>query len=122
MDVYCATCLEPWDHHHMLHDMVWDVWDGEEDSSSHLMVKKFLNSDRTKIAKSLREALQEEGWVFGKAVVTIMECPCCNGGFDDSDEAIKERKGLRLQCEELLGNDLDGLISQLNTVDNYAGS
>ncbi len=126
MDVYCATCQEPWDHHHMLHDIAWDVWDGSEDSSSHLLVRKFLEGPKASIPKLLREDLKESyGWVFGRTVVCILRCACCEAQEGDPDfeaddpEIIEERKQLRLQYEELLGDDLDGIISQMTSIDRF---
>lgn len=122
MDVYCATCQEPWDHHHMLHDEPWEAWDGIDDSSSHLLIKKFAEGPKTSIPKMLREDLEQKGWKFGKNIVTILECVCCasNAGEGEPKDKVQLRKELRLEAESLLGDDLDGLISTLNTVDRYA--
>jgi len=122
MDIKCATCQEPWDHHHLLHDLVWDIWDGTDDSSSHLLIKKFLESDKTSMPKMLRDDLAEHGWKFGKSIVCVLECGCCasNAGDGEDKDEVATRKHLRLEAESLLGRDLDGLISTLNTVDQYA--
>ena len=122
MDIKCATCQEPWDHHHLLHDLVWDIWDGTDDSSSHLLIKKFLESDKTRMPKMLRDDLSEHGWKFGKSIVCVLECSCCasNAGEGEDEDDVATRKHLRLEAESLLGGDLDGLISTLNTVDQYA--
>lgn len=131
MDIKCATCQEPWDHYHMLHDEAWEVWDGQEDSSSHLLIKKFLSSGMNSIPDMLREDLKVKGWAFGQTIVCILECPCCasNGAEPDRASDVEDpkdpedvalRKELRLEAEELLGGDLDGLISTLTTIDMFA--
>lgn len=122
MDVTCATCQEPWDHHHMLFDEVWECWDGIDDSSSHLLIKKWLKGPKTSIPPMLREDLEDRGWKFGKTIVCILECTCCASNVGDAEdpELVKVRKQLRLEAEELLGDDLDGLISTLTSVDRFA--
>ena len=122
MDIKCATCQEPWDTHHMLEDEVWEVWDGEEDSSSHLLIKKFLEGPKTSIPAMLREDLKDKGWVFGRTVVCILECACCgsNAGDAEDTELVKMRKELRILAEELMGNDLGGIISSMASADHFA--
>lgn len=122
MDVSCATCQEPWDHHHMLHDEPWETWDGIENSSSYLLAKKFEAGPKTSIPKLLREDLKARGWVFGTTVVCILECPCCaaNAGEGEDKELVGLRKELRLEAESLMGDDLDGTISTLSGIDRYA--
>lgn len=121
MDVTCATCQEPWDHHHMLHDEPYEIWDGIEDSSSGLLLKKWKASSKTKIPAMMREDLEERGWKFGRCIVTILRCPCCDQYDElDDEETIATRKQLRIEAEQLLGDDLDGLISTLGTVDLFA--
>jgi hypothetical protein len=121
MDIKCATCQEPWDHHHLLHDLPWDAWDGDDDSSSHLLIRRFGESDKTKIPKLLRQDLEFEGWKFGKSIVCVLECACCSS-YDEKDEQelIDLRKDLRHEAESMLGDDLDGLISALQNIDIYA--
>ena len=101
----------------MLHDAAWEVWDGGEDSSSHLLIKKFLAGPKTSIPKMLRDDLANEGWKFGRTVVCILECPCCETAAEGD---VELRKNLRLELEELLGDDLDGIISQMTSVDMFA--
>lgn len=120
MDVYCATCQEPWEHYHMLHDEPWEAWDGIEGSPSHRLIKKFKNGPKNEIPKWLRDELAEKGWKFGRSIVTILECPCCGPNAAENDDAAQARKELRIEAEALLGDDLDGLISTLTSVDQYA--
>lgn len=121
MDIKCATCTEPWDHHHLLQDLAGETWDGVEDSSSHLLIRKFAESDKTSIPKLLREDLELEGWKFGKTIVCILECNACSHYTEKDDkDLITIRKDLRLEAEQMLGDDLDGLISTLQNIDIYA--
>lgn len=121
MDIYCATCQEPWDHYHMLHDEPQEIWDGSDGSSSALLLEKWRESDKTTIPDLMRQDLALRGWKFGTCIVTILACPCCSEyeTLDDAD-TIAVRKSLRLEAESLLGGDLDGLISTLTSVDRYA--
>jgi len=119
MDIHCATCREPWDHYHMREDEIWEIWDGIDDSPTHLMCKKFLADPRRTLTKEIREALSEKGWEFGATIYSILRCCCCasneaHNGPDDN-EKIEYRKEARLLLEELLGDDHDGLISEINT-------
>jgi len=131
MDITCATCQEPWEHHHMLQDEVWETWDGVDDSSSHLLIKKFLEGPKTSIPPMLRDDLKARGWVFGRTIVCILECCACASNAAETDrlsddgpvedpEDVATRKSLRLEAEELMGDDLDGLISTLRSIDLFA--
>lgn len=137
MDVYCATCNEPWEHYHLLNDLVWDAWDGVDDSSSHLLIKKFLRGPKTSIPEMLRKDLEGQGWKFGRTIVCVLECCCCASNACEPDRLsdeepaedhegflnmpnVKLRKELRLEAEQLMGDDLDGLISTLTTIDHFA--
>jgi len=118
MDVYCATCREPWDSYHMRHDAVWELWDGGDDSESHVMCKSFLDDPKRTLTPQIREAFEYDGWVFGATIFTILECPCCDpneihNGSPDKDE-VERRKAGMLIVEEGLVDDHDGLISTLN--------
>lgn len=117
MDIKCATCKELWEHFYLLNDLPWEVWDGEEGSKSEDLVKKFLNSNKGSIPKEMRSALKNERWVFGRTIVCILECCCCeDNGLYEKDEDISLRKELFLTTEELLGNDIDGIISHISSI------
>jgi len=123
MDMTCATCQEPWDHHHLLHDLPWDIWDGEDGSDSHKTVLDFKSGPKTSIPKEMRSGLEDEGWEFGRTIVAVLKCCCCgdNLGCEPADEDAGIRRELRLEAEQILGDDLDGLISTLSSVDNFVG-
>jgi len=122
MDIKCATCQEPWEHHHLLRELPWEIWDGDEGSEYYEMIKAFLESDKTEIPDEMRAALEDEGWKFGRTIVCVLECACCasNAGEGEPKDAVKIRKDLRTEAEELLGSDLDGIISALSSIDMYA--
>jgi hypothetical protein len=100
----------------MLHDEPWETWDGEDNSSSHLIVKKFIDSDKTSIPKFLREDLGERGWKFGHTIVCVLECCCCSGDRPGAED----RKKFWLEAESLMAGDLDATISTLSSMRNYA--
>lgn len=121
MDIYCATCQEPWEAYYLLNDVVWEIWDGEDNSSTHLLIEKFLKSPKTSIPQMLREDLAAEGWVFGRTIVCVLSCGCCssNAAEGKDPEKVSARKAIRLEAEDMLGDDLDGLISALSGIDRY---
>lgn len=122
MDIKCATCQEPWEHYHLREDLIWDIWDGEDDSSSHVLCKKFLADPQRTLTPMIRADLEEAGWKFGSTIYSIHRCACCPDESELSDEekaSIAERIELRSVAEELLGDDHDGLISTMTDVDRY---
>jgi len=120
MDINCAICQEPWEHYHMLHDMVWDAWDGVENSSSHKLCKKFLDDPNRTLNEMMRSDLASAGWKFGQTIFAIHQCPCCDGIVpDDQKEAVEQRIELRNELESLLAGDMDGLISEMSGIDVY---
>ena len=123
MDMKCATCQEPWEHHHLLQDLPFEIWDGVGDSDTHKIILDFKASSKNKIPEEMREGLAEEGWEFGRTIVCVLKCCCCgdNLGSSPVDDEAETRRELRLEAEQLLGDDLDGLISTLSSVDMYAG-
>lgn len=120
MDVKCATCQEPWEAYHLLHELPSEIWDGDN-TPTDLLIKKFKQSSKSSIPEQMREDLADQGWKFGKTIVCVLECCCCSD-YDELDDQdlIEIRKQLRLEAEELLGDDLDGLISTLSGIDIYA--
>ena len=95
MDVYCATCKEPWEVAHMLQEAPFDAWDGMEGSVSHVLIHRFL-SGKTKdrrLPSELRDMLKEHGWVFAdRHPVAILECSACGGCHAEGNGEIQKRK------------------------------
>lgn len=87
MDVHCCNCGEPWDQHHLRHDL----------------------------ADSTAEDLASEGWEFGSNRLVILHCPCCPPATGLPD--AKERSAIVQDLADLLGDDEDGLASTLNDFD-----
>lgn len=112
MDIWCAKCSEPWDHHHLLHELPYEVWDGVEESSSWMIAERFKNGDKSSIPKLLRQDLAAEGWKFGKTIVCVLECNCCPHDNEDP-EGVLMRQEAYLMAEDLMAGDLDGTISTL---------
>jgi hypothetical protein len=99
-----------------------EIWDGEEGSETYKLAEDFKNSDKSSIPPMMRILLEEEGWVFGRTIVCVLECCCCasNAGEGEPQEEVDLRKDLRREAESMLGSDLDGLISTLSGIDIYA--
>lgn len=116
MDVYCAKCLEPWDHYHMRNDEPFEIWDGIDGSESCQMAHQFVESGV--LTKEMRKALGTLGWKFGDTVYAILECACCGPNAKDNGEGspkeIRERQESRKLIESLMPGDIDGIISELN--------
>ena len=102
----------------MRHDAVWELWDGCDDSESHILCKSFLDDPKRTLTPKIRQAFEEDGWTFGATIFTILSCPCCDpnevhNGTPDQ-EKVEQRKQAMLAIEEGLGDDHDGLISTFN--------
>lgn len=92
MDVYCATCREPWDTYHLRHDEPWEYgdwtgWSGE--------IPLRLWRDRAGKA----------GWRFGSSVLVIYHCPACPTDAETNEELGATRDTLA----DLLGDDEDAI-------------
>lgn len=122
MDVRCATCQEPWETYHLREDMIWDIWDGIDDSSSHVLCKNFLADPSRRLTPMVRADLEEHGWKFGETIYAIHQCACCPDESELSDKQksdAKDRIELRNTLESLMATDHDGLILEMTTVDTY---
>ena len=60
-----------------------------------------------------REALEDEGFVFGKSVLLVKRCPCCPKETPLRDSIRRQKRMEAEIAEELLGDDEDGLQSLL---------
>lgn len=106
----------------MTHDMIWDIWDGVDDSSSHMLCLKFLADPSRNLNDFVRSDLECHGWKFGRTIFSIHRCPCCpNPETISESEAknIEARIALRTEAESLLEGDMDGMISTLSGIDVF---
>jgi len=106
----------------MLHDMVWDIWDGDDESSSKMLCDKFLADPNRGLNPLIRSDLELAGWKFGKTIFSIHQCPCCGVKINEDQEQeqrIKLKIELRDQLESLLDGDMDGLISEMSNIDSF---
>jgi len=114
-DVTCANCREPWDTHHLRYDAIWDT-DLRES------LKRRVSNEGANIKdREQREALERDGWKFGGSLLSILRCPACksneerNGPLDP--EVVKDREMRRSVLADILGDDEDGLQSELEDLD-----
>jgi len=92
----------------MMNDMWFDM--GNEGGAAELAKAEFLKTST--ISDPVREALEEEGWVFGATVLHIQKCPCCaSQGVDPSKPPVASAEIAAL--ERILDGDLDGLASEI---------
>jgi hypothetical protein len=106
MDVTCAKCDEPWDSYHMRHDAIWET-DLPE------FIKKNWDG---KLTPEIKAAFERDGWRFvGNSVYAIRQCPACKNEPDTVES--RGRAVTRAALAEILGDDQDGLISELNDLE-----
>lgn len=99
MDIYCPTCHEPWDHHHLLHDASHET---------NLPTDLCNASDMHRMFNYMLEAMQGEGWKFsGESVLSFIRCPCCPKDSPTVDDS-------RYVIIEINGDDIDATVSDLN--------
>ena len=104
MDVYCTRCSESWDNYHLRHDEIMEIdlpdswkkdWDG-------------------KLVPIVRKAFEDNGWLFGKTVYNIKQCPACNG--QPETKQSRARFAISSALEDVMAGDDDGLVSELNSL------
>ena len=102
MDIHCNRCREPWDSYHLVHEAVWDAVDdlGEEACQNF----------GGKLTPRIKAALKDHGWEFGMTVCNVKRCPCC----PDDAEIDADRAAMANAVEEIMGDDLDGIISTMD--------
>ena len=105
MDVYCANCREPWDNYHMRHDAIWETDLPES-------IKKDFDG---KLTQFIEDAFKRDGWTFLGSIYAIARCPACK---EEKMEGSDERALRTSVISELLANDPDGLVSELNDMEN----
>ena len=91
----------------MRHDAIWETdlpdkvkkdWDG-------------------KLTPMIEAAFERDGWKFiGHNVYAICRCPACKDKPETKES--KNRTAMRQALVEVLGDDPDGLISELNDLDS----
>jgi hypothetical protein len=108
MDVFCATCNEPWDSHHLLFDEVWE-WELPESVARDFIRTRCFSGPNDPV----RDAAARAGWKFaGNRPLAILHCPACKGRA--VDPRARERRAQTCIAAELLGDDEDGLIAELS--------
>jgi hypothetical protein len=105
MDVYCTTCSEPWDTHHLWHEAIHETDLSQEEADAW-----FALTPRDRLQPKYREAFCRAGWEFGRSVINVTRCPAC----PENARPDPERLATKASLEELLGEDEDGLASTFN--------
>jgi len=100
MDIYCATCGEPWDTEHLRQDLIYDVG-AHEDEAEHWL--KVPQKDR--LSPFYRDLFRSEGWEFGSSLFDIRRCSACPEGAS----LDPERASLRTMIVDLYGDDEDAI-------------
>ena len=107
MDVRCTNCGEPWDQHHLRHDEIWETdlpesvkekWDG-------------------KLTPKVLKAFEANGWKFLGSLYAIQQCPGCKD--QKPTKASKARAEMASVLADVLGDDADGLVSELSDLEDF---
>lgn len=64
-----------------------------------------------------REACEADGFTFGQNVYVIYSCPACKGQVELSDQNSSFRRMATNALADVLGDDMDGLASELDDLD-----
>ena len=108
MDISCASCSEGWDHHHIRFDEIYET-DLSDD------VKKNWDG---KLTPTIKKAFEKLGWKFiGNSIYAIVQCPACKDTPNMDKSKIKQRIAMKQALVDVLGGDDDGLISEINDLD-----
>ena len=102
MDIYCASCQEPWDTYHLRHDAIYET----DLSDYQIQVWSSLNN---KLKSPYREAFQKAGYVFGNSILSLRRCPSCP---KDAVENTGKTEAVDILAD-MLGDDEDGLAAML---------
>lgn len=109
-DIKCPTCGEPWEAYHVRHDAIYDTSLPLSDCKAAARAGSILSYP------GAREALESEGWRFaGHSMLSFVRCPAC-----PKEAAVNEDKAaVRAFVTDILGEDEDGLQSELEDMDYF---
>lgn len=105
-DVYCPTCGEPWDSHHLRFDAVWET------DLPEYAVKAYSENGTKPFTAELRSALERDGWAFPEgtnSIFAFLRCPSCPKELKPPPEKAE----LRQAVAEMLGDDEDAIQTTL---------
>lgn len=105
MDVYCASCGEPWDFYYLRHDLI-------EETEIHEGFKADFDG---KLFPVLRKKLAKDKWEFGNLICDVRHCPSCKENDKPKLEIVEMRNALDM----VMGDDLDGFVSELNELESF---
>lgn len=118
MDIHCPNCDEAWDTHHLRYD------EPHEWGLAEFMVKDFIDggSHFSGPDDMVRLAAVRAGWQFASdSVLSFTRCPACKAHEQRGhiDSGATERQALVAMAAELLGDDVDGLASELADLSHF---
>lgn len=120
MDVHCANCNEPWEGYHLRHDEVHETEQGMalinekldlESMPAHLVEPVEGERWEGKLTPFWREQFKANGWRFAGSLYAVLRCPCCKD--NGTHEGAEDRALKATVVAELLGDDEDGILSEL---------
>lgn len=109
MDVYCTTCREPWDTHHLWQDAIHETDLDETETACWL---KLPGPER--LRPKYRQAFAAAGYIFGTTVLNVIRCPGCPPNAKAPPDL--DLLNLKSDLEFLLADDGDGLASEFSNL------
>ncbi|MHC4752304.1 MAG: hypothetical protein ACYTFW_20820 [Planctomycetota bacterium] len=106
-DIICPNCKEPWEWWFLKEDLIW-----ETKLDEHVCE----NWDGT-LTDEIRAIFKELGWEFGENISHIIRCEACPQG----KTKVTLRSELAAAMSDLLGDDIDGFISEMEDAEYMFG-
>lgn len=149
MDIHCVNCKEPWDVDTVRHEEIIEVlgtvgtlglplWatavgalikSGQMDvpilgKTGHQLLREHWHGGTYEDLEEpgIRAAFKQCGWEFGDNVLVVLKCPSCpkdGMGVLEMRNKSQLRRDVTQALAEVLGDDLDGLASELSDFDIF---
>ena len=112
-DCKCTNCGEPWDWFYLRDELI------HETSEDYLVKSQKDNFiEYGVLSNATRFAFKAIGWKFGGTLAHIVRCECCPKG----EEKVTMRGMLADAMEDILGDDIDGFISEMEDAEYLFGT
>jgi len=134
MDMYCRKCREPWDWFYIRDEVLEDqqLYEKMEKSGGYVAEDEWENYDpqaramrsltKSRSAKIMtdKEAQEISSWQFSPGP-HILQCPACIGEKVELTDKQKERSSIESAMADILGDDIDGMMAEMEDFDAFFG-
>jgi len=129
MDMNCRKCREPWDWFHIRDEVLREQKLYEEIEKSGGYVKDdnigdpFRVHETNILSKTKKSILDMEAlatWQFSPGPY-ILQCPACIGEQVELTDKQKERSSIESAIADVLGDDIDGMMAEMEDFDMLFG-